>query len=177
MITIGKLSRKFNLSRSTLLYYDRIGLLKPSGRTASNYRVYTPNDVRRLEKICLFRQAGLDLKAIADMLKASEGSVAKILEQQVEVLNRKIQSLHRQQHLIVGLLKELKREDTPVKVMDKQSWVCLLRSAGMDEKAMGDWHQAFEQLSPDAHQRFLESLGIPADEVSAIRLWSQKKVA
>jgi len=53
----------------------------------------------------------------------------------------------------------------------------LLRSAGMDEKAMGDWHQAFEQLSPDAHQRFLESLGIPADEVSAIRLWSQKKVA
>jgi DNA-binding transcriptional MerR regulator len=177
MITIGKLSRKFNLSRSTLLYYDRIGLLKPSGRTPSNYRVYTQNDVRRLEKIFLFRQAGLDLKAIAETLKASEGSVAKILEQQVEVLNHKIQSLHRQQHLIVALLKELKGEDMPVKVMDKQSWVCLLRSAGMDEKAMGDWHQAFEQLSPDAHRRFLESLGIPAEEVSAIRHWSQEKIA
>jgi len=175
MITIGKLARKFELSRSTLLYYDRIGLLKPSGRTPSNYRVYNQNDARRLEKICLLRQAGLDLKAIADTLAASEGAVAEILEQQVDVLNRKIQSLHRQQHLIVALLKELKPNAMPVSVMDKQSWVQLLRSIGMDEKAMGDWHQAFEQLSPDAHQNFLESLGIPAEEVRAIRHWSKGK--
>ena len=44
MLTIGKLARKFDLSRSTLLYYDRIGLLKPSGRTRANYRVYTPRN-------------------------------------------------------------------------------------------------------------------------------------
>ena len=175
MITIGKLARRFNLSRSTLLYYDRIGLLKPSGRTPSNYRVYTQNDARRLEKICLLRQAGLDLKAIADTIAASEGAVAEILEQQIEVLNHKIQSLHRQQHLIVALLKELKPDAMPVRVLDKRSWVQLLRAAGMDEKAMGDWHQAFEQLSPDAHQHFLESLGIPAEEVRAIRIWSQAK--
>lgn len=175
MITVGKLARKYKLSRSTLLYYDRIGLLKPSGRTPSNYRVYTESDARRLEKICIFRQAGLDLKSIGNTLRASEGAVAGILEQQVEVLNRKIQSLKRQQHLIVDLLKELKPETMPVKVMDKQSWVRLLRSAGMDEKAMGDWHQAFEQLSPEAHQHFLESLGIPAEEIDAIRIRSQGK--
>ncbi len=175
MITIGKLARTFKLSRSTLLYYDRIGLLKPSGRTPSNYRVYSQNDARRLEKICLLRQTGLDLKAVADTLAASEGAVAEILEQQVDVLNRRIQSLRRQQHLIVKLLKELKADAMPLRVMDKQSWVQLLRSAGMDEKAMGDWHQAFEQLSPEAHQHFLESLGIPAEEVKVIRRWSQGK--
>jgi DNA-binding transcriptional MerR regulator len=174
-MTIGKLARKFKLSRSTLLYYDRIGLLKPSGRTPANYRIYTQGDIRRLEKICLFRQAGLDLKTIAATLLASEGSVAEILEEQVERLNHKIQSLHSQQHLIVGLLKELKRDSIPVKVMDKQSWVRLLKSAGMDEKAMGDWHQAFEQLSPAAHRHFLESLGIAPDEVKSIRRWSQGK--
>ena len=78
------------------------------------------------------------------------------------------------QHLIVGLLKKIKPENQPLKVMDKQSWVCLLRSAGMDDKAMGDWHQAFEQLSPAAHRHFLESLGIPAEEVKAIRRWAQE---
>ena len=175
MITIGKLARKYRLSRSTLLYYDRIGLLRPSGRSPSNYRIYNQNDARRLEKICFLRQAGLDLKAIADTLKATQGAVAELLEQQVEVLSQKIQSLHRQQHLIVALLKELKPDAMPVRVMDKQSWVQLLRSAGMDEKAMGDWHHAFEQLSPEAHQQFLESLGIPAEEVRAIRIWSQAK--
>lgn len=173
MLTIGKLARRFELSRSTLLYYDRIGLLKPSGRTPANYRVYTPGDLRRLEKIRLFRQAGLDLKTIAATLSASKSALADVLEQQVDRLNQKIQDLRRQQHLIVSLLKDLHRENLPLKVMDKQSWVRLLQSAGMDEEAMHTWHQAFEQLSPDAHRHFLESLGIPAEEVEAIRRWSQ----
>lgn len=173
MLTIGKLARKFDLSRSTLLYYDRIGLLQPSARTSANYRLYSRSDVRRLEKICLFRRAGLDLKAIAATLSTTAGSLAEILEQQVDILNQKIQDLRRQQHLIVDLLKDLKHEDVPLKVMDKRSWVRLLESAGMDDKAMEEWHQAFERLSPDAHQHFLESLGIPADEVAAIRRWSR----
>lgn len=173
MLTIGKLARRFDLSRSTLLYYDRIDLLKPSGRTPSNYRVYTQSDVRRLKKIRLFRQAGLDLKTIATTLSTSKSTLAEILEQQVDLLNQSIRNLRRQQHLIVGLLKEIKRGDLPIKVMDKLSWVRLLKSAGMDDKAMGDWHRAFEQLSPDAHQHFLESLGIPPDEVRALRRWSQ----
>jgi MerR family transcriptional regulator, thiopeptide resistance regulator len=170
---IGKLARKFDLSRSTLLYYDRIGLLKASGRTPSNYRTYTRSDVRRLEKICLFRQAGMDLKTIAATLRISNSSLVQTLEQQIGLLNQKIQTLRRQQHLIVRLLKEIKGEDLPIKVMDKDSWVRLLKSAGMDENAMGAWHQAFEQLSPDVHQHFLESLGLPAAEVKAIRCWSQ----
>jgi len=173
MVTIGKLARQFDLSRSTLLYYDRIGLLKASGRTPSNYRVYTSSDVRRLEKICLYRQAGLDLKTIAATLKTSNSSLAQILEQQIDLLNQRIQSLRHQQHLIVSLLKEITGEDLPIKVMDKKGWVRLLRSAGMDDDAMGDWHQAFERLSPEAHQHFLESLGLPAVEVRAIRRWSQ----
>ena len=40
MHTAGKLARRYALSRSTLLYYHRIGLLVPSGRSAANYRVY-----------------------------------------------------------------------------------------------------------------------------------------
>ncbi len=177
MLTIGKLATRFNLSRSTLLYYDRIGLLPPSGRTSSNYRVYTRSDVRRLEKICLFRRAGLDLKTIASTLSISKGSLADILENQVDLLNQKIQDLRTRQHLIMTLLKDIKPEALPLKVMDKQSWVRLLKSAGMDDAAMGDWHRAFERLSPEAHQHFLESLGIPADEVCAIRRWSQADTA
>jgi DNA-binding transcriptional MerR regulator len=43
--------------------------------------MYTPSDVRRLEKICLFRQAGTDLKTIAATLKTSPGSWRKTLGQ------------------------------------------------------------------------------------------------
>jgi len=47
MYTVGSLARSFGLSRSTLLYYDSIGLCKPSGRSAANYRTYTENDRAR----------------------------------------------------------------------------------------------------------------------------------
>ncbi len=39
MLTVGKLAEDFGLSRSTLLYYDRIGLLQPAARTEKGYRV------------------------------------------------------------------------------------------------------------------------------------------
>ena len=42
--SISKLARACGLSRSTLLYYDRLGLLPPSGRTGSGYRCYS--DIR-----------------------------------------------------------------------------------------------------------------------------------
>ena len=47
---ISELGSRFKLSRSTLLYYDRIGLLCPGGRTASDYRQYTADDLARLER-------------------------------------------------------------------------------------------------------------------------------
>jgi hypothetical protein len=38
---------------------------------------------------------------------------------------------------------------------------------------MKNWHIEFERTSPEAHQDFLESLGIEKDEVAAIRDWSR----
>lgn len=49
--TVGRLVRRFGLSRSALLYYDTIGLLRPSRRARGDYRRYGPADARRLEQI------------------------------------------------------------------------------------------------------------------------------
>ena len=70
MYTIGRLARRYQLSRSTLLYYDRIGLLKPGARTETGYRIYDEYDAKRLEKICTYRRAGL---ALADIKTSLDG--------------------------------------------------------------------------------------------------------
>jgi DNA-binding transcriptional MerR regulator len=49
--TIGRIARIFGLSRSTLLYYDSIGLLTPTGRSDAGYRLYSEDDRKRLERI------------------------------------------------------------------------------------------------------------------------------
>jgi MerR family transcriptional regulator, thiopeptide resistance regulator len=99
MPTISTLARRFHLSRSTLLYYDRIGLLRPGGRTAKDYRQYGEAEVARLEQICLYRRAGVPLAEIRRLLEGPD-QIAPILEGRLQELERDIQRLRDQQRLI-----------------------------------------------------------------------------
>ena len=56
----------------------------------------------------------------------------------------------------------------------KERWVEIMRAAGFSETDMHNWHIQFEKMEPEAHQEFLESLGIEAAEISRIREWSRK---
>lgn len=172
MFTIGQFSKKFDLSRSTLLYYDSIGLLSPSGRTGSNYRLYSEADLQKMERIQLFRSAGLSLRAIGTLLDKQDSQLDDALEQRLDEINQEIQGLRRQQKVILKIL-EIKDFKTS-RVIDKQTWVSLLRAAGLDETGMKNWHIEFEKASPQGHQDFLESIGIDAGEIAAIREWSRQ---
>lgn len=174
MYTIGQLAKEFALSRSTLLYYDSLGLFSPSSRNEANYRLYTEEDRSRLEQICTFRRAGLSLKDIGKILEtAGNGGGLDLLEKRLDDLNREIRALRNQQHFIVQLLKN-DRALARIQLMDKESWVRLLELSGLDENVRNTWHVEFERLAPAAHQDFLESLGIPPEEVDRIRAASRK---
>lgn len=171
MYTVGRLAKRFSLSRSTLLYYDSIGLLSPSGRSMSNYRLYSEADVRRMERITLYRDAGLPLEVIARLLRDEENSAASVLERHLQRLNDEIGKLREQQRIITHLLGNA-RPMPCARSMTKEQWVALLTSSGMDEEGMQRWHTEFERNFPEAHQDFLESLGIPQEEIVLIRRFS-----
>jgi len=59
-------------------------------------------------------------------------------------------------------------------MINKERWVEIMRAAGLNEKDMRNWHIQFEKMEPEAHQEFLESLGINAAEIQKIREWSRK---
>ena len=48
---VGELARQTGLSVRTLHYYDEIGLLSPSYRTETGYRLYAAVDIARLQQI------------------------------------------------------------------------------------------------------------------------------
>jgi len=174
MLTVSQLARRFGLSRSTLLYYDSIGLLSPSARSEANYRLYSPKDVQRMETIDLYRKTGLPLADVARVVSAQHGELATVLESRLQALNGEIQGLRRQQQLIVQLLRRraLRRG---ARWLDKEGWVAILRATGMSEEDMRRWHVEFERLSPEAHQDFLESLGLEAEEIGRVRRWARKE--
>jgi len=172
MLTIGQLAKKYSLSRSTLIYYDKQGVLSPSGRSYSNYRLYSEADRKKLDRIMLFRSAGLSLETISQLLGRQGGELTAALEQRLSSLNNEIQALRNQQKVILNLLKST-RAELGARVLDKATWVSILRAAGLDEAGMRQWHIEFEKTSPEAHQDFLESIGIGPDEIARIRAWAR----
>lgn len=173
MYTIGKVAKKFSISRSTLLYYDSIGLLSPSARSNANYRLYSENDIFRMEKISQFRETGMSLESIAHILEKDDSKICAALEHRLFKINGDIQKLRHQQNVIIQALKS-KSLTRRTRIMTKDRWVLLLRATGLSDADMEKWHIEFEKMSPEAHQDFLESLGIKEKEIISIRKQASK---
>ena len=172
MFTIGQVAKKYSLSRSTLIYYDSIGILTPSSRSDSNYRLYSDSDLKKMDKISLFRNAGLSLDTISLLLDKEGDELNSSLEHRLFSINNEIQGLRDQQKVILKILEnEVSVRDS--RIITKEIWVSLLEAAGLDEAGMKKWHIEFEKTSPEAHQDFLESIGIEKDEIILIREWSK----
>ena len=99
-IKIGDLAQKTGLSIRTLHYYDEIGLLSPSHRTDVGYRLYSNQDIIRLQQIVSLRQLGFSLKEINKCLKDPNLS----LQQTIDLHRAKVKE---QMSLSRTLLKRL----------------------------------------------------------------------
>jgi DNA-binding transcriptional MerR regulator len=172
--TITKLARRFGLSRTTLLYYDRIGLLRPSARTEAGYRLYSPADVERLEAVCRYRKVGLPLAETQKILDGPRDAVGSALERRLDAVSAEIGVLREQQRVLLRLL-ETRSTQRRARALDKRRWVALLRASGLTDADMHAWHVQFERTEPAAHQDFLESLGIEPKEIARIRADSRRR--
>src|SRR5688572_15101534 len=83
--TVGELSRLTGVTVRTLHHYDEIGLVRPSGRTAAGYRLYTEAEVLRLQQVLLFRELGLPLDEIGAAIDEA-ASQEDLLRRHREVL-------------------------------------------------------------------------------------------
>jgi DNA-binding transcriptional MerR regulator len=169
-LTISKLARQFGLARSTLLYYDRIGLLRPTQHSPAGYRIYDAQAIDRLKRIVELRAAGMALTTVKLVLETST-PLADALEQQVALLNRQLAQLREQQRVVLTLLQS-RSAARRARTMSKESWTRMFRSIGLTDADMRQWHAHFERTMPEAHRDFLESLGLDAQEVRRIRTWS-----
>jgi len=170
MLTVTQLARKFGISRATVLYYEKKGLLKPSTRSDNGYRWYGADEVEVLETIMAYRSFGLPVAklVVLDLLKRKDGvAQERILRDQFSALEREILTLRQQQKAIVQLLEQPTLLEK--NMLTKDRWVEIMRATGLSDQDMMNWHKKFESMEPDEHQRFLESLDIAPDEIKKIR--------
>ena len=172
MLTISKLGKQFGLSRATLLYYEREGLLEPASRAANGYRYYGDSEIDRLRQITEFRSYGVPVRDIRELLvQGTEQGHEQILRKRFAQMEAEIQDLRRQQKDLLAILEQ--GQESPQLVMSKERWSGIMAAAGMSNEDMRNWHCKFETREPLAHQEFLESLNLDSDEVRRIRQWSR----
>ena len=86
---IGEVARLAHVSVRTLHHYDRIGLVRPSARTAAGYRLYATEDLERLQTVLLYKELGFGLGEIRDLLAEPGYDRREALRAQREQLARR----------------------------------------------------------------------------------------
>jgi MerR family transcriptional regulator/heat shock protein HspR len=105
--TIGMVARMYNIHPQTLRLYEREGLIKPQ-RTAGNNRLYTDEDLERLEFILtLTRELGVNLAGVEIILRMKEQmeEMQKQIEQLLEFIEQQLQRIPQEERGLVKIPK------------------------------------------------------------------------
>ncbi|MCL3777865.1 MerR family transcriptional regulator [Actinomyces sp. 186855] len=113
-LTVGEAARLAGVSVRTLHHWDALGLVTPSGRTWSGYRLYSPDDVARLQQVLVYRETGMPLARIGELLDEPGTSALEHLERQHVLLMDRIARLQRMVRAVEELTdKEARMSTTP----------------------------------------------------------------
>ena len=115
MLTVSKLAKKFQISRATVLYYEKRGLLNPAIRSENGYRWYGKNEIEKLSSILAYRSYGVPVAKLSNLINHSDNvTQEKILREQFSALEIEIQKLRQQQKAIVSLLQQSNLLEEPM---------------------------------------------------------------
>ena len=93
--TVKQLADLAGISPRTLHYYDEIELLKPSAYGENRYRYYDDQAMLRLQQILFYREMGISLQQIQELLEQPDFDVLKALQAHKTALGKQVERLMR----------------------------------------------------------------------------------
>ena len=96
MIRIGELAHQSQVSRDTLRFYEKHGLITPSARTDAGYRLYAESDIKRIGFIVSAKKVGFTLNEIQQLLQLEVTKDIKSCQDVKEFVDHKIQLVNQQ---------------------------------------------------------------------------------
>ncbi|WP_236865855.1 MerR family transcriptional regulator [Brevibacterium daeguense] len=137
-LTVGRTAELVGVSVRTLHHWDEIALVQPSERTWAGYRLYSGADIARLQQVLVYREIGMPLAQIAEVLDDPTADVADHLGRQRELLISRIARLQELVSAVNRMMeaKEMNEELTP----EEQA-----RSFG------SEWHDPYHEEAKDRY--------------------------
>jgi DNA-binding transcriptional MerR regulator len=127
--TVQKLGKLAGVSTRTLRYYDEIGILKPSRINSSGYRIYGFEEVNKLQQILFYRELGVNLESIKNIITSQSFDSNIALKEHREKLLTKRNQLDM---LIANVDKTIAESEGRIKMSDNEKF------EGFKEKLIED---------------------------------------
>ncbi len=157
LMTIGEVSKSFNISTRTLRYYEQIDLIKSQKKENYAYRTYDENTVRRLQQIIVLRKLRIPLKQIKFIFEDAEQShIVEIFQENISELNIEISALTTIKSILESLVSRLNenqkinikldllQDDYILKIVEPLN---LIKINFKEEKSMDELNKASESLN------------------------------
>ncbi|MCL2202888.1 MAG: MerR family transcriptional regulator [Defluviitaleaceae bacterium] len=160
---IGEIAKKAGVTVRTLSYYDKEGLLAPSGASDGGYRLYSDKDLAKLMQILMMKRLGFTLNEIKMRTSAMNTTVEvlDVLTEHESYIRKKIDYLAES----LNALKSLKEEIVQIDAVDFKKFAGILAHLQMKNERYwlikyldNDTLDALQILLPDEEStaRFVE---------------------
>ena len=109
---IGELSQKSGMSRDTIRYYEKRGLLETDDRRDNNYKEYAPSSLRTLKAIERLKRHGFTLGEISEFINLfanqqnSCSTTEPLIDRKLQEVDHRIQDLKRIKRDLLDALKK-----------------------------------------------------------------------
>lgn len=103
LFTVGQVSKKTGISVRALHHYESIGLLIPTGRTGTGYRLYSLPDIKKLQHIILLRRYQFSLDIVKEILNSN--NAPKL----IDTIATQIQDIEKSINKQSSILNQLKK--------------------------------------------------------------------
>lgn len=117
--TVKELAKLAGISTRTLRYYDEIDILKPARFNSSGYRIYGQKEVDKLQQIMFYRELGVSLSQIKEIITHPNFDVIQALKRHREELLEKRQQIDL---LISNVEKTIAEKEGKIVMTDKEKF-------------------------------------------------------
>ncbi|MFL0268083.1 MerR family transcriptional regulator [Candidatus Clostridium radicumherbarum] len=147
ILKISEFAIRSGVTVKALLHYDKIGLLRPSLKTESGYRIYSDEDFIKLQQITTLKFVGLSLEEIKQLINEKDQNVESIINTQTKALEEKKKHIE----TVIAALNRAKKQIKDNSFLEVQQLIDIIKITNMESRAKQRFNNASTQYVTDGY--------------------------